>query len=72
MWYNGSTTIHSHRRGKMNYQTLSTDQKLKCFELAIRLVSGINRSLFKAHTAYEQDIKELKAIAKTIAEQIPG
>jgi hypothetical protein len=56
----------------MNYQTLSTDQKLKCFELAIQLVGGINRSLFKAHTAYEQDVKELETIAKMIAEQLPG
>jgi hypothetical protein len=56
----------------MNYQNLSADQKLKCFELAIQLVSGIDRSLLKSQTAYAKYIEELGAIAKTIAEQLPG
>jgi hypothetical protein len=56
----------------MNYQNLSADQKLKCFELAIQLVSGIDRSLLKSQTSYAKYIEQLEAIARMIAEQIPG
>jgi hypothetical protein len=54
----------------MNYNDMTPDQKLKCFELAIQLVGNIDSGIFKAQTTYEGYIDKLNEIAMKIAQKV--